>query len=189
MILFGLTSTEQDLISQNEKLDGMIEQIARGDKDSLGRLYHETSKAVFGFALSILKNMQDAEDILQECYIRVWQGAARYTTSQKPMAWILTITRNLCMTRLSQNGKTVDMTPEQWENVAQDNTMFSVEDRLVLQTMLAHLKEEERQIVVLHAVAGLKHREIATMLDIPSSTVLSKYSRSLKKLKTLLGEE
>ncbi len=189
MILFGLTSTEQDQISQSEKLDGLLQAVAQGGKEELGRLYHETSKAVFGFALSILKNTQDAEDILQEVYIRIWQSATQYSSRQKPMAWILTITRNLCLSRFKQNGKTLNMTPEQWETVAEDNSMFSVEDGLVLSTMLSHLNDDDRQIVVLHAVGGLKHREIAAMLDIPSSTVLSKYSRSLKKLKTLLGED
>ena len=53
---------------------------------------------------------------------------------------------------------------------------------------MAQLSEEERQIVVLHAVSGLKHREIADILEKPLSTVLNKYRRALKKLQALLGE-
>ena len=51
---------------------------------------------------------------------------------------------------------------------------------------MRNLSEEERQIVMLHAVAGFKHREIAATLDLPLATVLSKYNRALKKLKILL---
>ena len=54
---------------------------------------------------------------------------------------------------------------------------------------MAQLAPEERQIVVLHAVAGLKHREIAKLLDKPLSTILNKYRRALKKLEVLLGEQ
>ena len=51
------------------------------------------------------------------------------------------------------------------------------------------LRETERQIVVLHVVAGLKHREIAALLEMPLSTVLNKYSRSLKKLEKLVRDQ
>ena len=49
--------------------------------------------------------------------------------------------------------------------------------------MLKLLSDEERQIITLHAVSGLKHRQIAELLDIPLSTVLSKYNRAIKKLR------
>jgi RNA polymerase sigma-70 factor (ECF subfamily) len=52
---------------------------------------------------------------------------------------------------------------------------------------MKHLSDQERQIVVLHAVSGLKHREIAAALNLPLPTVLSKYNRALKKLKTHLS--
>lgn len=60
------------------------------------------------------------------------------------------------------------------------------EDRAVLEAALNILSDQERQIVVLHAAAGLKHREIAKLLELPLPTVLSKYRRALSKLKTKL---
>lgn len=54
--------------------------------------------------------------------------------------------------------------------------------------MLAQLAQDEREIVVLHVVTGLKHREIAELLEMPLPTVLSKYRRSLKKLERLVRE-
>ncbi len=60
---------------------------------------------------------------------------------------------------------------------------------MVLKSALEILKEDERQIVLLHASAGLKHREIAADLQMPLATVLSKYNRAIKKLKQYLREE
>ena len=60
------------------------------------------------------------------------------------------------------------------------------EDREVLQQALASLGDVERQVVLLHAVTGLKHREIAALLEMPLATVLSKYHRALKKLRVQL---
>ena len=65
---------------------------------------------------------------------------------------------------------------------------LAVENRIVTRAVMSQLSDEERQIVVLHAVAGLKHREIADLLEKPLSTVLNKYRRALKKLQVLLGE-
>jgi len=61
-------------------------------------------------------------------------------------------------------------------------------ESLLLRQILTLLTEEEQQIVTLHAVAGFKHREIAAFLDLPLPTVLSKYTRALKKLKKELAK-
>ena len=60
------------------------------------------------------------------------------------------------------------------------------EDRHLLQTALATLSDEERRVILLHAVSGLKHREIAAVLELPLPTVLSKYHRALKKLRAFV---
>ena len=59
---------------------------------------------------------------------------------------------------------------------------YTFEDRMMLEAVLSALSDEERQIVTLHALTGLRHREIAALLGLPLPTVLSKYSRALKKL-------
>ena len=77
----------------------------------------------------------------------------------------------------------------EWNAIPAAAPDVSHEDRLVLQDALARLGAEEGQIVLLHAVTGLKHREIAQLLELPLSTVLSKYHRGLKKLKALMKGE
>ena len=66
---------------------------------------------------------------------------------------------------------------------------LAVENRIITNAVLKKLSSEERQIVVLHAVAGMKHREIADCLEKPLSTILNKYRRALKKLEGYLGEQ
>ena len=63
------------------------------------------------------------------------------------------------------------------------NESDSMLDRMVLEAAMSVLDAEERQIVVLHAMTGFKHREIAEILDLPTGTVLSKYNRALKKMR------
>ncbi|MBE6934592.1 MAG: RNA polymerase sigma factor [Ruminococcaceae bacterium] len=161
-------------------LDGYISRMASGDTQGLELLYQAVSPGVYAFALSVLKNSHDAEDVLQDTFLRVYNGAAAYRSQGKPMAWILTIAKNLCYKRLQEQQRT-GTAPQEWQNYTQSN--ISADDKAVIWACMEQLSDDERQIVVLHAVAGFKHREIAQMLDEKLSTVLSKYHRAIKKLK------
>ena len=190
MILFQ-TFHEESNASRNEHLDSYIRLIADGSRDGLEALYRETSTAVYAYALSILKDPHDAEDILQECYLSIHASAPSYTSAGKPMAWIMTIAKNLCLMRLRQRQRAVDLSLDDWSRYLEDNRQMDPDERIVLAQCMSRLSEQERQIVTLHAVAGFKHREIAQFLHIPLPTVLSKYHRSIQKLKRLFpkGED
>lgn len=176
-------SGRQDGITEN-----CIAEIAGGARDALARLYETTHAAVYGFALSILKNRQDAEDVLQETYIQIWNAAGSYTPRGKPLSWIFTIARNLALMRIRERTRTVALAPEDWQAMFAGEPAVDRTDRLVLTALLEALSDEERQIVMLHAVTGLRHREIADLLGLKLSTVLNKYSRALKKLHSALKE-
>lgn len=187
MLNICLTSTiEFKATTDNGLLDNYIAQIAQGATSALEELYKRTNVGVYGFALSILKNTQDAEDVLQDCYLNVWSGAKYYRSVGKPMAWVITIARNLCLQKMREYRKTMDIPVEDWEKYLEDHKQIAPEDRMILSECMKRLSDEERQIVVLHAVSGFKHREISSILKLPLPTVLSKYNRALKKLKIQL---
>ncbi len=165
----------------------LISKIAHGDRSALAALYERYREAVFGFALSSLRDRDLAEDALQETFLQVWTAAQRYIVRGKcPVTWLLGITKNVARTlRRKQLTLLDEDAPEIPETL---DRYLEVENRMVTRTVLGKLGEPDREIVMLHAVAGLKHREIAQMLELPLSTVLSKYNRSLKKLRSLLEE-
>lgn len=162
-------------------VDACLAQLGRGELQAMARLYELTHSAIYGFALSILKHTEDAQDVTQEVYLQLYRSVGSYRSQGKPMAWLLTVTRHLALDRLRTRAKVISLDGEQelrlpaWEGVDPDC-------RLVLRSLLELLGQEERQIITLHALAGLKHREIARVLDLPLATVLSKYNRGMKKL-------
>lgn len=164
------------------ELDRWIRRIAQGDRDALASLYGVTRPAVYAYALSITKSGYDAEDVLHDCYIQIWNSAAAYRSEDRPMAWIMTITRNLCfkLSRSQQRYLSLD-SEEYCLSPAADP-----DDRLLIRQCMTVLTEEERQIVILHAVAGCKHREIGRMMNLKTGTVLSKYHRAIQKLREAL---
>ena len=152
----------------------------RYDRDALARLYRLTRTAVYGLALSYVKKPQDAQDIAQDAFVRIWDSAPQYQSQGSPMGWILTVTRNLALMNLRSRGRESGLEEEQWLAIPADTPSVSPEDRALLEQALGTLEEQSRRIVLLHAVTGLKHREIAQLLELPLATVLSKYHRALK---------
>ena len=87
--------------------------------------------------------------------------------------------------KLREKDRTESLPEEDWALPGPDDAL-TTEDRTVLSAAMSVLEDEEQRIVLLHAVTGLKHREIAESLSLPLSTVLSKYHRALKKLRRKL---
>ncbi len=169
--------------------DALIKRIADGDMEAFRQLYEIASGSIYGFALSITKNAHDAEDVLQDTFLTVHRSAAEYQPMGKPMAWILTIARNHARMRLRSNGKTAEWDDRLLQSDEALARIEAVENRLLIRQLMTALDSEERQIVMLHAVSGLKNREIAALLELPLNTVLSKYHRAIKKLRSKAKEE
>ena len=188
MTVLGLLTTTYGAPSAREDLESLLLGVAAEDSHSLEELYHRTRTAVYGLVLSYLKHPQDAEDVTQDAFVRIWDTAASYRPQGKPMAWIFTIVRNRCLQKLRERTRTADIPSEDWEPYLQSRESITPEDRLLIGTCMERLNQQERQIVVLHAVSGFRHREIAQLLQLPLPTVLSKYHRALKKLKKYVTE-
>lgn len=173
----------------NPELDDFIAALAGGDMSAMTPLYQAASAGVYAFALSVLKNSQDAQDVLHDTFVSVYTGAGSYRSSGKPMAWIMTIAKNHCYKLLRQQQKTTGLSLEDWKDDPSLVTYMGSDNKLLLMHCMKTLSDRERQIVVLHAVSGFKHWEIASMLSLPLPTVLSKYNRAIKKLRVQLEKE
>lgn len=166
--------------------EALLAGIAQGDRESFEHFYRATDQMLYAYALSLTRNHHDAQDIMMDAYLKIRSSAYQYRPMGKPLAWIFTLTKNIARSKLRTLGRELA-----WEEVPDQEEVRSSfearEDALVLHTALRILGQEERQIVLLHAVSGLKHREIAQLLSLPLSTVLSKYTRALTKLKRQLS--
>ena len=169
-MLSMLMTTEYAPAEDRHELQQLLIHIAGGEREALAELYQRTRSAVYGLALSYLKNAQDAQDLTQDVYVQVWDCAAQY----------------LCLTRLRREERHAALSEEEWDAIPARECGLDADERALLQGALASLADEERRIVLLHAVTGLKHRESAALLELPLPTVLSKYHRALKKMRSFL---
>ena len=181
-----LMTTEYAPAEDRHKLQQLLLHIAGGERDALAELYRRTRSAVYGLALSYLKNAQDAQDLTQDVYVQAWDCAEQYRPTGSPMGWLLAVCRNLCLMRLRREERHAALSEEEWDAIPAQECELDADERTLLQQALASLADEERRIVLLHAVTGMKHREIAELLELPLPTVLSKYHRALKKMRAYL---
>ncbi len=181
MLLF---MTASDINERDKKIEELLSVLAKGDMSALGGLYELIRADIYAFALSKLRRGDEAEDITHDTFVKIWQYAPAYKPQGKPMAWILTIEHNLIRRSAKRSARTV-LSEEIYEN--EESGDFSEDMALneFLKELMNTLSAEEQQVITLHVLSGLKHKEIARLLDTPLSTVLSRYSRAIKKLQKL----
>ena len=185
-MLSMLMTTEYAPAEDRHKLQQLLIHIAGGEREALAELYQRTRSAVYGLALSYLKNAHDAQDLTQDVYVQVWDCAEQYRLTGSPMGWLLAVCRNLCLMRLRREERHAALSEEEWDAIPARECGLDADECALLQGALASLTDEERRIVLLHAVTGLKHRELAALLELPLPTILSKYHRALKKMRSFL---
>ncbi|MCL1866924.1 MAG: RNA polymerase sigma factor [Oscillospiraceae bacterium] len=170
------------------KLDSYIQRTAAGDRDSFVKLYDYVRKPVFLFALSIVKDYQTAEDVLQESMLRIAFNSDKYTRGTNPYAWVMSITRNLCSDALRSPTKH-DLPLDDAEFVSDSKDIVkSTEEADEVLTALQVLSHQEREIVSLYIYAGFSQVEIAKTLEIPYTRVRSQYKYALEKMRKYFNE-
>ena len=80
--------------SEREEMENCMMELSAGNTAAMEPLYRIANPSVYAFALSLLKNSHDAEEIAQECFVRVYLGAAGYRPQGKPMAWLMAYNNN-----------------------------------------------------------------------------------------------
>ncbi|HZJ98707.1 MAG TPA: RNA polymerase sigma factor [Tissierellaceae bacterium] len=164
----------------------LFERIGKNDMDALEELYRISERTLYAYILSIVKNHDETLDLMQETYLKIMSSAHLYKPMGKPLAWMFTIAKNLYLSKIRKDKRVVNLETDEIEDSTKFSYVTDNEDRIVLQTALDVLSEEERQIVILYAVSGLKHKEIAESIGLKLSTTLSKYHRALKKIREQL---
>jgi RNA polymerase sigma-70 factor (ECF subfamily) len=149
--------------------------------------------AAHNLARWLLRNEQDAQDIVQEAYLRAFKSFSGFHGSNG-RAWLLTIVRNTAYTLLKKN-RAVDLTTtfdEQihasgHESVSPATILEHSEDAALINEAMDELPAEFREILTLRHQEGLSYKEIADIMQIPPGTVMSRLARARGKLKEYLA--
>jgi RNA polymerase sigma-70 factor (ECF subfamily) len=180
------------------------EQIAlaqQGDSQALTQLVIGQQHYVYSIAMSVLKNPEDAADLTQEAFIRLFRALPQYNGESRFTTWLYRLVVNLCRDELRRRGRQVQIAPpstedeevDQMAGVADDDrwadpaqALDSRELRDQVRAALAQLEEHYRLVLTLYYFEDMKYTDIAVILDIPLNTVKSHIRRGKERLATIL---
>ena len=170
-----------------------LARVAAGERNALQTTYRLTSAKLFGVCLRILKDRAEAEDVLQEVYVTVWQKAADFDAKRaSPMTWLITIARNRAIDRLRSSGQARRMQPiEDAADIADaaplaTSILEDAETNAKLRGCLGGLAEHEQKALRGAFFEGNTYEELASRMSVPLGTMKSWIRRALMKLKACL---
>jgi RNA polymerase sigma-70 factor (ECF subfamily) len=176
-----------------QDIEEMIARMAMGDRQALSSLYAATSGKLFGIALRVLEDRHEAEDALQEIYVKLWHNADRYRSNGlSPMTWLITVARNHAIDRLRvQRGRGTTGVEEIADfadpamNPEEESIASSVRGRI--RTCLQLLPPERADAVCRAYLMGETYADLAQRHRVPLNTMRTWLRRSLLKLRECMG--
>ncbi len=157
----------------------LLARMALGDRAAFRELYARTSGRLLAIAISMLGNRSQAEDLLQDAYVKVWYAADTFDGSKgQPLGWLIAIVRNLAIDRLRSTA--INHKPAVVET---EHTPALADDNQLLQDCLDTLESKQRQSIFAAFFQGLTHYEIAARFAEPIGTIKSRIRRGLAALK------
>lgn len=177
---------------RNASIDDMIARVALGDRDAFRTLYARTSAKLFGVTLRILNDRSEAEDAVQDIFIKVWRRAGAYRPdTATPMTWLIAIARNAAIDRVRARKPAADgmdaaeampdeaMTPEE--------AAINTGEGARIDHCLGQLQPGRATAVRAAYVEGESYAELAERFAVPLNTMRTWLRRSLIQLRECLG--
>src|SRR6267378_3165046 len=167
--------------------------IQSGDADALSRLYDRYNGIVKALILRIIHNETEADDLLQEVFMEIWNQAKNFSPQKgKPLGWMVTLTRRRAIDALRKRqayaraAERLQAEPEQqplaWVENVTEREVEAGDTRVLMAKMINSLPEAQQQVIELAFFQGMSQREIAFHTNIPLGTVKTRLELGLKKI-------
>lgn len=168
----------------------LLAEIGNGSQEAFSCLVHRHSPRYYKLAYRLLRDREDAEDVVQEAFIKIWErpGLWQSDKNAKFATWFYTVVSNLCLDR--NKKKRPELLPETWdapdERETPEEHMQEKQDYLLLVQGLAQLPERQRLAVTLCFLEGLSNQEAAEVLGVKLKALQSLIMRAKTTLKSRL---
>lgn len=174
-------------------IDELLEKCRRGDERAQMMIYKKYSKAMYNVALRIVKDSAEAEDIMQECFLKAFDKLDSFEGNSTFGAWLKKIVVNQSISVHNKNTRYQEVQyDDQFKHAADDSAGITLEEeeqnpkvKMILKTMES-LKESYRVALTLHLIEGYDYEEICEILNITYANCRTTISRAKESLRTKL---
>lgn len=179
-------------MTTRQDIEDMIHRVALQDRAAFETLYSATSAKLFGIVLRVLKDRAASEEVLQDIYLRLWQGGAETFSSGKasPISWLATIARNRAIDRLRRNkpNSPLDSVAEPVDPaLGPEGLAVAASERAQINACLDELQPDRALAVRGAYLDGDTYAELADRFGVPLNTMRTWLRRSLLNLKDCLS--
>lgn len=169
----------------------LLDRVQVGDEDALLALYDEYATPVYSVAYRVLNNAQDAEEVTQDVFLKLWDKADTFDPARgKFITWLLTIARRAAIDRLRKRTRrepdqavSMDAEPYLWETRLGEEDISDMQRSLL--SVLGELSQGQREAIYLAYFHDMSHSDIAAHLDRPLGTVKSHIRLGMQKLRKI----
>lgn len=175
-------------LHQNSEETRLIRQSLRGDAQAQQSLYLRYVQAMYNTVIRMTSNQMDAEDVLQEGFIRVFQNLSQFKGESTLGAWIKRIIINTTLNFIRKNSRRINyLDVEIPDRASLETDVDPTMDMRQIHEAIKTLPEGCRLVFNLHLLEGYQHKEIAQILEISESTSKSQYQRARRLLQQRLS--
>lgn len=174
----------------------LLAAMAKGDRSALGRLYDSIARPLYSLAYRIVNDSAEAQDIVQDVFLQIWQKSASYdTTRGSVFGWAATLTRNRAIDRVRMRKRrsellaesAPDLQPAPLEGDLDSGASLWLQEKArAVRTALGQLAPDQKTAIELAFFSGLTQLQIAAKLNEPLGTIKARIRRGLLKLKETL---
>jgi len=169
-----------------------IEQIAAGDPEAWNMIVDRYSKGIYNLALNFAGNPDDAADITQDIFIKLFSNIQKFSPDGNFNSWLMRLAKNHCIDFWRKNRRNRNVLPlnEEIRVDDQDEEKHMI-DRMDVQKLRGHINQldpELRILLIMRDVQSHSYQEIAASLDLPLGTVKSRINRGRLKLARMVQQ-
>ena len=169
-----------------KELEELFIEIKYGNKIAFEKLYNNYNKLIYSIAYSILKNKQDAEDVAQIVFEKLYSIDKDKLPTRNESSWLYSVTKNETINYLKHNKNNIDL--DSIYNIEDDNNEINkIIDQDSYNRLIDKLNDKEKEIISLKIVSNLSFEEIGKLLKEPTGTIKWKYYKAVNTLKILLS--
>lgn len=152
-------------------------------------IYEEYSDFVYGVSLSVLHNTFNANEVVQEVFIKIYNLKIDNFPTTNPIGWLYQLTKNESLMFMRKEKNINDLVEKYIISECDNTGNFEniLLDRLSFDDLISTLDATSKEIITLKTVTGLKHKDIADMLNIPEGTVRWGYRKALDELRNIIN--
>jgi RNA polymerase sigma factor (sigma-70 family) len=173
-------------------LERLLSRTGQGDSRAFAELYERTSARLFGICLRMLRDRQEAEDVLQEVFVTVWRRARDFDSAlAAATTWLITLARNKAIDRLRQHRARLPLQPLDFDTLADERdgppaAAQASQDYGRLRGCLERLEPQDRHSIREAFFCGATYKEMAERHQVPLGTMKSRIRRALAQLRACL---